>query len=101
MRAHPSGHRCPVCALALVVGQGCPDCAALAPAFDRVVTAFDSVPPVDQLILQLKTASQFTHAPFMAAELAFSARFGALDGVGFYILGAVTFTRIAFGVRGL
>lgn len=100
MRAHPSGHRCPVCALALVVGQGCPDCAALAPAFDRVVTAFDYVPPVDQLILQLKTASQFHHARFMAAELAFAARSGALDGLGITIVAPVPSSRLALRRRG-
>jgi len=69
MRA-AAGPRCPVCALALRHGARCPDCAALAPAFDRVVAALDYVPPVDQLILQFKNAGRFQHARFMAELLA-------------------------------
>lgn len=70
MRAARPERRCAVCALALEHGQRCPDCAALEPAFDLVVTAFDYVPPVDQLILQLKNACRFQQARFMAGLLA-------------------------------
>lgn len=100
MCAHPPPHRCPVCALALVIGQDCPDCAALAPAFERVVTAFDYVPPVDQLILQLKSASQFHYARFMAAELASAARSAAFDTLGITIVVPVPSSRLALRRRG-
>ncbi len=63
-------HRCPVCALGLPRGLACPDCAALGPAFERVVAAFDYGPPADQLILQLKNSGRFQHARFMADLLA-------------------------------
>lgn len=62
--------RCPTCALGLPWGLSCPDCAALAPAFERVVAVFDYTPPADQLILQLKNSGRFQHARFMADLLA-------------------------------
>src|SRR5690606_11367877 len=74
MRAPMARRRCPVCALKIEHGLRCPDCAALGPAFDRVVAAFDYVPPVDQLIWQLKNASRFHHARFMAALMADAVR---------------------------
>ncbi|UYO93435.1 ComF family protein [Pollutimonas sp. M17] len=62
--------RCAVCRLALDVNGACPDCNRLAPAFDRVLAAFDYAPPGDLLIHQLKTGRSFTSAGMLAAMLA-------------------------------
>lgn len=70
IRAQLPVERCGVCALGLMPGRSCPDCAALGPMFDRVISAFDYAPPADQLILQLKNAARFQHARFMADLLA-------------------------------
>jgi ComF family protein len=62
--------RCAVCCLALDTGGSCPDCSRLAPAFDRILAAFDYAPPGDLLIHQLKAARNFTSAGMLAAMLA-------------------------------
>ncbi len=61
--------RCSVCALALAQ-PACPDCSARAPAFDRVIAAFDYASPADLLIQQFKQAHRFSHARVLADMLA-------------------------------
>lgn len=62
--------RCAVCCLALDARGTCPDCSRLAPAFDRVLAAFDYASPGDLLIHQLKIGRNFTSAGMLAAMLA-------------------------------
>ncbi|MGB3289862.1 MAG: hypothetical protein WBA83_11345, partial [Burkholderiaceae bacterium] len=62
--------RCAVCRLALDGWGACPDCGRLAPAFDRVLAAFDYASPGDLLIHQLKVERRFTSAGMLAAMLA-------------------------------
>lgn len=62
--------RCAVCCLAMDARGACPDCSRLAPAFDRVLAAFDYAPPGDLLIHQLKAGGRFTSAGMLAAMLA-------------------------------
>src|SRR5690606_15863317 len=100
MRAPMAGRRCPVCALKVEQGLRCPDCAALSPAFDRVVAAFDYAPPVDQLIWQLKNASSFHHARFMAASLADAVRCAEPPVEGITIMLPVPSSRRALRRRG-
>lgn len=96
----PSGlSRCPVCALPLASGP-CPDCAALQPSFDRVVTAFDYQPPVDQLILQFKNAGRFQHARFMASAIADTLRGAAAPLSGITMMLHVPSSRGALRRRG-
>ena len=92
--------RCGLCALALARGLRCPDCAALRPAFDRVVAAFDYQPPVDQLILQLKNAARFQHARYMAAALAEAVDRAVPPVQGITILLPVPSSRQALRRRG-
>ena len=70
MRHHP--WRCARCALALPRNRPCPDCAHEPPALEKVVAAFDYVPPADSLVLRFKNARQFQLAAVFAA-LAFDA----------------------------
>jgi len=62
--------RCGVCMLALAGNGPCPDCLLLAPAYDRVIAAFDYAEPGDVLIQQFKTMNRFQHARFLASLLA-------------------------------
>ncbi len=62
--------RCAVCCLAMDAQGACPDCSRLAPAFDRVLAAFDYAPPGDLLIHQFKVGRRFTSAGMLAAMLA-------------------------------
>ncbi len=54
----------------------CPDCASFrpAPAFDRVIAAFDYADPGDMLIHQYKSAGRFAMAPMLAGLLADAVR---------------------------
>jgi len=52
--AKTSGVRCSRCDLAGFSAAQCPDCLALAPAFERVLAAFDYAKPGDVLIQQFK-----------------------------------------------
>jgi len=100
MRSTLPGRRCPVCALRLEHGPRCPDCAALGPVFDRVVAAFDYVPPLDQLIWQFKNASRFQHARFMAGLLADAVRRATPPITGITIVLPVPSSRQALRRRG-
>lgn len=65
-----SATRCARCALALAQDElACPDCSLHPPAFDRVVVAFDYLPPADQLILQLKNQHRLPLAALLAKLL--------------------------------
>lgn len=92
--------RCVTCALALAPGRKCPDCATLGPAYDRVLTAFDYVPPVDQLILQLKNAARFQHARFMAVAMAEAYWAAKPELSGITIMLPVPSSRMALRRRG-
>ena len=100
MSAHSPDARCAICALALASDLRCPDCTSLRPAFVRVVTAFDYLPPVDQLILQLKGAARFQHARFMAAALAEAFRSASPPLPGITIMLPVPSSRQALRRRG-
>jgi len=77
---HTSGPRCPVCQLALAQDGSCADCRARAPAFDRVVVAFDYTEPGDFLVHRLKSGHRFVLAPMLARLLARAARQARLPG---------------------
>ena len=62
--------RCATCFLALKVPGPCPDCVRQAPAFDRVVAAFDYQAPGDILIHHLKVGRRFSCAAMLADLLA-------------------------------
>lgn len=67
---HPMCHhqwRCPRCALALPANGACPDCAGRPASLEKVIAAFDYVPPADSLILRYKNACQFHLATCFAA----------------------------------
>lgn len=61
--------RCQVCRLALDPHGGCPDCAARAPAFHRVLAAFDYASSGELLIGQFKAGRRFSHARLLADML--------------------------------
>lgn len=71
---NPGGRRCSVCDLALAGSAGpggaCPDCAALSPAFDRVVAAFDYAWPGELLIHRFKREGRLACAPVLARLMA-------------------------------
>src|SRR5690606_16973858 len=77
---HTSGPRCPVCQLVLAQDGSCADCRARAPAFDRVVVAFDYTEPGDFLVHRLKSGHRFVLAPMLARLLARAARQARLPG---------------------
>jgi ComF family protein len=65
--------RCATCALpldGLPACPACPDCAAVPPAFDRVVAAFDYVFPGDLLIHHLKEQKRFASVRMLSGILA-------------------------------
>lgn len=62
--------RCAVCALPLGALPACPDCAPLAPAFDRVIAAFDYAAPGDLLIHGFKMEKRFAYARMLSGLLA-------------------------------
>jgi len=68
------GRRCPRCGLALGPAPACPDCAALRPAFDGIVAAFDYAASGEQLIHQLKAQRRFHHGRMLAALIADAVR---------------------------
>src|SRR3546814_1314033 len=67
---HDGRPRCAVCALPLNQLRACPDCALRAPAFDRVIAAFDYVEPGDLLIHRFKVEKRFSYARMLSAALA-------------------------------
>lgn len=62
--------RCAVCRLVQGPQGSCPDCAAQAPAFHRVIAAFDYAMSGELLIGQFKAGRRFSHARFLADMLA-------------------------------
>lgn len=58
--------RCTRCALALPAEIPCPDCASGSRPLEKVVAAFDYVPPADSLVLRYKNAKQFQLATVFA-----------------------------------
>ena len=62
--------RCAVCCLALGSDGRCEDCLLLAPAFDRVIAAFDYALPGDLLIHYFKKERRFAMARMLARLLA-------------------------------
>jgi len=78
MRA--AGPRCARCALRLPAGmRRCPDCARLAPAYERVIAAFDYEPPYDSLIGRYKAERRYGLSTALAQLLAqATARAGGL-----------------------
>lgn len=68
MRTAPA--RCPRCALRLqTTAARCPDCAAAAPAYVRVIAAFDYEPPFDTLISRYKAERRYGLATALAQLL--------------------------------
>lgn len=68
------GPRCPVCSLALTAHGLCVDCERGAPAFDRIIAAFDYASPGDLLIHYLKAGRRFTSAGMLSRLLAGAVR---------------------------
>lgn len=100
MHALSPAQRCERCALAWSGPSACPDCSAVAPVFDKVITAFEYVSPIDQLVLQLKSAGRFQHARFMAAQLE-SAVLASIPSIdGFTIMLPVPSSQQALRRRG-
>jgi len=63
----PTVPRCRRCALRLTSLQAhCPDCLRRAPAFERVIAAFDYEPPADVLIAMFKTELRLSLASLLA-----------------------------------
>lgn len=63
--------RCSRCCLRLDAGQEvCADCLSNAPAFDRIIAAFDYDAPGDLLVHRFKVARRFEDAPMLGGLLA-------------------------------
>ncbi len=92
--------RCPTCALPLEGLVGCPDCAAVAPAFDRVIAAFDYTFPGDLLIHYLKDEKRFACARVLSALLARRVRADAVGLPCHTILVPVPSSRASVRRRG-
>lgn len=68
-----SGTHCRICAEKLTGKQPgllCGDCLKNPPAFDRIITAADYEPPVDQLVQSLKFGGRLAMAPLFASLIA-------------------------------
>ncbi|WP_245150595.1 ComF family protein [Pollutimonas harenae] len=92
--------RCQVCQLALDSRGGCPDCDQHAPAFDRVIAAFDYAAPGDLLIYRLKVERQFTSASMLAGLLADAVQASSLTLPESLVLVPVPASRAALLRRG-
>ncbi len=92
--------RCPVCFLALPAGAECADCSRHAPAFDRIIAAFDYAPPGDLLIHYLKAGRRFTSAAMLSGLLADAVRHAAPALPEHAILVPVPASRASILARG-
>lgn len=92
--------RCEVCCLALAHHGVCPDCLLRAPAFERVVAAFDYASPGEVLIRHFKIANRFAHARMLAELLAYAVNIAVPAMPGHTILVAVPASRASISRRG-
>lgn len=92
--------RCAVCCLALADDGGCPDCLLRAPAFDRIVAAFDYASPGDVLIRHFKVANRFAYARMLAELLAHAVNAAMPSAPRHTILVPVPASRASINKRG-
>lgn len=92
--------RCSVCCLVLDADGTCPDCIRRAPAFERIIAAFDYAPPGDLLIHYLKAGRRFTSASMLAGLLADAVRHAAPALPANAILVPVPASRASIRERG-
>jgi ComF family protein len=92
--------RCPICCLALAHHGGCPDCLLRAPAFERIIAAFDYALPGEVLIRHLKVANRFAHARMLAELVAHAVNIAVPAAPGHTILVPVPASRASIYRRG-
>lgn len=98
--AGPDQARCPICCLAVEQPGQCAECALAAPAFDRIIAAFDYAYPGDLLIHRLKVQRRFSVAPVLAGVLADAVRRATTPLPGNTILVSVPASQAAIRRRG-
>jgi ComF family protein len=95
-----AAQRCAVCCLALDSHGICPDCAQHAPAFDRIVAAFDYAGSGELLIHYLKAQRRFVLADPLASFLQQAVRRAMPDLPSNAIVACVPASRASIVRRG-
>ncbi len=92
--------RCPCCCLVLDAKGICHDCSRIAPAYDRIIAAFDYAFPGNLLIHQFKQQRRFVSAKMLSALLWHQIRLAQFGLANDTILLPVPASRASLKLRG-
>lgn len=99
--ANSLGARCPICTLPLpLFSTSCPDCAALQPAYDKIISAFDYSHPGDLLIHQFKSGGRLDHARLLSRLLVNAIQLNKVSELGSLVVVPIPSTAAALRRRG-